>query len=96
MFDHYSSIRAHELRGEERGRKIGEKIGEERGEKRGREIGERIGEERGRKIGEELGLTKGKQLAAVGMKRNGMSLEQIAQVLDVSVNVVRGWLDESA
>jgi len=80
MFDHYSSIRAHELRGEERGR----------------ELGERIGEERGRKIGEELGVAKGKQLAAVGMKRNGMSFEQIAQVLDVSVDVIREWLDESA
>ncbi len=68
MFDHYSSLRAYENRGEERG------------EKRGKD----------------LGIVEGKRLAARGMMHKGMSVEDIAEVLAVSVEVVRGWLGETA
>jgi predicted transposase YdaD len=59
-------MNAAEQRGEQRGIAIGEKRGEQRGEKRG----EKIGEQRGEK--------NTKISFALNLKRNGFSVEEIA------------------
>ena len=55
----------------------GEQIGEQRGEQRGKQIGEQIGEE------------KTNLKAVSNMIRLGLSLETIAQYLDLSLDEVR-------
>jgi len=62
----------------------------------GVEIGEKIGEKRGEKIGEKRGEMKAKQETAWKMAQRGTAVDVIADLLDVSVSLVRQWLEGSA
>lgn len=62
-------------------------IGEKRGEKRGVEIGEK----RGVEIGEQR---KAKEMA-ISLAKEGMSIEKIAEIAKVSVQLVQQWIGGS-
>ena len=78
--------------------KLNELIAEERneGEKRGILIGEAQGEKRGILIGEAQGEKRGilhtQKETAKNLQHMGMALTQIAQALNVSVQMIQEWL----
>ena len=57
----------------------------------GIEIGERLGEERGEKRGE---MKKAKEIAQK-MAQRGTAVDVVADLLDVSVSLVKQWLEGS-
>ena len=63
----------------------GEQKGEKRGIKKGEERGIKKGEKRGIKKGEKRGIVKARQEIAVNLLKEGLPLELISQVTDVSV-----------
>ena len=63
----------------------GEQKGEKRGIKKGEERGIKKGEKRGIKTGEKRGIVKARQEIAVNLLKEGLPLELISQVTDVSV-----------
>ena len=50
----------------------------------GRELGEKYGLKRGRRLGEKQGLIRGKLQIAQKLLKQGMSIEQIAEITDLS------------
>ena len=67
-------------------------IGEAQGEKRGILIGEAQGEKRGILIGEAQGILHTQKETAKNLQHMGMALTQIAQALNVSVQMIQEWL----
>ena len=67
-------------------------IGEAQGEKRGILIGEAQGEKRGILIGEVQGILHTQKETAKNLQHMGMALTQIAQALNVSVQMIQEWL----
>ena len=63
----------------------GEQKGEKRGIKKGKDIGEKRGIKKGKDIGEKRGIVKARQEIAVNLLKEGLPLELISQVTDVSV-----------
>ena len=59
--------------------------GEQKGEKRGIKKGEKRGIKKGKNIGEKRGIVKTRQEIAVNLLKEGLPLELISQVTDVSV-----------
>ena len=74
--------------------KLNELIAEERneGEKRGILIGEAQGEKRGILIGEAQGILHTQKETAKNLQHMGMALTQIAQALNVSVQMIQEWV----
>jgi predicted transposase YdaD len=93
----YKDIRDAVLFAEERAEKRGEKCGISIGEKRGISIGEKrgisIGEERGISIGEKRGISIGDKRNrtefAIKCYRKGMSIAEIADLTDLSMEEVK-------
>jgi predicted transposase/invertase (TIGR01784 family) len=76
----------------------GEKIGEKRGKKIGRKIGEKIGEKIGRIEGEKIGRVEGEKETCLRVVLNaasqGMSIELIAMLTNLSSEQIREILSE--
>ena len=93
LLDYNTQMRSAERRGEKRGFERGEKCGFERGEKCGFERGEKRGFERGEKQGFELGEKHGAQETLKSlterMRKMGKSTEEIAEILELSVEKVK-------
>jgi hypothetical protein len=98
-----------EKRGKQLGKQLGEQLGEKRGEKRGKKLGKQLGEQlgekrgekRGKKLGEQLGEKRGKKLGATNkslqiasrLLKKQMSLVEIAELTDLTVEQIQGLQD---
>jgi len=65
-------------------------IAEKKGEKKGRAEGEKIGRAEGEKIGEKKGVAK----SIMQMKKNNMTISQIAQIMEMSEAEIEELLTE--
>ncbi|KZX16024.1 Rpn family recombination-promoting nuclease/putative transposase [Methanobrevibacter filiformis] len=66
----------------------GEQIGEQRGIEKGEQIGEQRGIEKGRIEGKEEGELENSKKIAFRLKNNGMTLEEISKITDLSIEQI--------
>ena len=73
-----------------------ENRGREQGREQGREEGEAIGIKKGEAIGrmegEAIGRMEQAKATAIRMNKKGLSLEDIAEVIDFNIETIKKWL----
>ena len=78
---------------EERGRSIGFREGELKGKLEGKLEGQREGKLEGQREGKLEGQLEGKRTTATNLKKINMPVEQIAEIVEESLETVEQWLN---